>query len=317
MRTRGVSGEEALRAHPTDRRRNPSAQDPTCRPHRRGASARGLWQLEQLRAPPRAPATPPPRRRPRPPRSSPRWQREHARLDRTRQRRRQPLRHRLRADAASASCRRASCWSATSTPRKAPTERQGTGTTIVQMSPTGQEDAVRADRRHEAAGAVSRRRRPDDRAERAARRLRRRRQPAHHQRQVGDRQVRLPDRARTAKARRSRRSPSKNIQGPWDSTAVSEGAKTTLFVSNALNGGAVVGEKHDRQLDGGADRTGIGPNTSRRRCSSETGDREGHPLDRLGGSARARADGARRSPPTARCTWPTERQQDPRRSPKR
>jgi len=29
-----------------------------------------------------------------------------------------------------------------------------------------------------------------------------------------------------------------NIQGPWDSTAVSEGAKTTLFFSNVLNGGA-------------------------------------------------------------------------------
>jgi len=35
----------------------------------------------------------------------------------------------------------------------------------------------------------------------------------------------------------------KNIQGPWDSTAKSEGTKTTLFVSNALNGGAVEGEK--------------------------------------------------------------------------
>jgi predicted lipoprotein with Yx(FWY)xxD motif len=34
---------------------------------------------------------------------------------------------------------------------------------------------------------------------------------------------------------------SKNIQGPWDSTAKSEGAKTTLFVSNALNGGAAKG----------------------------------------------------------------------------
>jgi plastocyanin len=32
-----------------------------------------------------------------------------------------------------------------------------------------------------------------------------------------------------------------NIQGPWDSTAVSEGSKTTLFVSNALNGGAAEG----------------------------------------------------------------------------
>jgi predicted lipoprotein with Yx(FWY)xxD motif len=34
---------------------------------------------------------------------------------------------------------------------------------------------------------------------------------------------------------------SKNIQGPWDSTSVSEGSKTTLFISNALNGGAAKG----------------------------------------------------------------------------
>ncbi len=34
---------------------------------------------------------------------------------------------------------------------------------------------------------------------------------------------------------------SRNIQGPWDSTAKSEGSKTTLFVSNALNGGAAKG----------------------------------------------------------------------------
>jgi predicted lipoprotein with Yx(FWY)xxD motif len=33
----------------------------------------------------------------------------------------------------------------------------------------------------------------------------------------------------------------KNIQGPWDSTAKSTGSKTTLFVSNALNGGAARG----------------------------------------------------------------------------
>ncbi len=36
---------------------------------------------------------------------------------------------------------------------------------------------------------------------------------------------------------------SKNIQGPWDSTAKSEGTKTTLFVSNALNGGVEKGKK--------------------------------------------------------------------------
>jgi hypothetical protein len=34
-----------------------------------------------------------------------------------------------------------------------------------------------------------------------------------------------------------------NIQGPWDSTAKSEGSKTMLFVSNALNGGPVAGKK--------------------------------------------------------------------------
>jgi plastocyanin len=34
---------------------------------------------------------------------------------------------------------------------------------------------------------------------------------------------------------------SSNIQGPWDATAKSEGSKTTLFVSNALNGGAAKG----------------------------------------------------------------------------
>jgi hypothetical protein len=34
-----------------------------------------------------------------------------------------------------------------------------------------------------------------------------------------------------------------NIQGPWDMTAVSHGDMTTLFVSNALNGGAVKGKQ--------------------------------------------------------------------------
>jgi len=34
---------------------------------------------------------------------------------------------------------------------------------------------------------------------------------------------------------------SPNIQGPWDSTAKSEGSKTALFISNALNGGAAKG----------------------------------------------------------------------------
>ena len=33
----------------------------------------------------------------------------------------------------------------------------------------------------------------------------------------------------------------KNIQGPWDMTSVTQGSTTTLFVSNALNGGALKG----------------------------------------------------------------------------
>ncbi len=33
----------------------------------------------------------------------------------------------------------------------------------------------------------------------------------------------------------------KNIQGPWDMTSATEGSTTTLFVSNALNGGAAAG----------------------------------------------------------------------------
>jgi len=36
---------------------------------------------------------------------------------------------------------------------------------------------------------------------------------------------------------------SNDIQGPWDSTSKSEGSKTMLFVSNALNGGAAKGVK--------------------------------------------------------------------------
>lgn len=35
----------------------------------------------------------------------------------------------------------------------------------------------------------------------------------------------------------------KNIQGPWDMTSVTRGSTTTLFVSNALNGGATAGVK--------------------------------------------------------------------------
>jgi len=35
----------------------------------------------------------------------------------------------------------------------------------------------------------------------------------------------------------------KNIQGPWDMTSVTRGSTTTLFVSNALNGGAKAGLK--------------------------------------------------------------------------
>ena len=57
---------------------------------------------------------------------------------------------------------------------------------------------------------------------------------------------------------------SANIQGPWDSTAESEGAKTTLFVSNALNGGGVEGERRIDNSTVSSDRARI-----RRRTSAE------------------------------------------------
>ena len=81
---------------------------------------------------------------------------------------------------------------------------------------------------------------------------------------------------------------SNNIQGPWDSTAKSEGAKTTLFVSNALNGGAAKGKNTINNstvlridLESGAGQARRSPaNSGRRR----------HPLGELGRSARARPD---------------------------
>ena len=40
-----------------------------------------------------------------------------------------------------------------------------------------------------------------------------------------------------------------HIQGPWDMTAVTRGSTTALFVSNVLNGGAAAGAADRRQLD--------------------------------------------------------------------
>jgi hypothetical protein len=52
----------------------------------------------------------------------------------------------------------------------------------------------------------------------------------------------------------------KNIAGPWDMTSVTQGSTTTLFVSNVLNGGAKAG-LHSRQLDGAADSPELGRGT--------------------------------------------------------
>ena len=85
------------------------------------------------------------------------------------------------------------------------------------------------------------RRRADDGAGHPAGRIRRRRQPADDQRQVGDGEVRLPDRARhSGHAVQTISGPT--IQGPWDMTAVTHGDASTLFVSNVLNGGAGQGK---------------------------------------------------------------------------
>ena len=82
---------------------------------------------------------------------------------------------------------------------------------------------------------------------------------------------------------------SNNIQGPWDSTAESEGSKTSLFVSNALNGGAAKGiHTIDNStvlridLESGEGQTP--------KVTSETVIAERYPVGRFGGSSRARAD---------------------------
>ena len=108
---------------------------------------------------------------------------------------------------------------------------------------------------------------------------------------------------------------SKNIQGPWDSTAKSEGSKTTLFVSNALNGGAAKGIKTiDNstvlriELESGE---GQKP-----KVLSETVIANGIPwIDSRKPSCSARPDS--HSPPTGRCMWPRPKTARSSRSPKR
>ena len=89
---------------------------------------------------------------------------------------------------------------------------QGTGTTIVQESPTGQLSLFA----HIGLRQRPLRRRSDDRAGDPARRRRRRRQPADEQRQCGDRDRGRPDRARQHRPRdqddlRRRRSTDRGI----------------------------------------------------------------------------------------------------------
>ena len=108
---------------------------------------------------------------------------------------------------------------------------------------------------------------------------------------------------------------SKNIQGPWDSTAKSEGSKTTLFVSNALNGGAAKGiHTIDNstvlriELESGEGQTP--------KVLSETVIADGIPwVDSPKPSCSARPDS--RSPPTGRCMWPRPTAARSSRSPKR
>ena len=106
---------------------------------------------------------------------------------------------------------------------------QGTGTTIVQVSPHGQGDAVRPGRRQ----GVPRRGRPHHRPRDVAQRLGDRRLAAHQER----RHLRpwLPDRPRPVGAR-AQTIAGHGIDGPWDMTALDQGDITELFVTNVLGG---------------------------------------------------------------------------------
>src|SRR5271166_758896 len=82
----------------------------------------------------------------------------------------------------------------------------------------------------------------DDRIGDCAKRLCRGRQPAHQRRHLGDRQGRMPYRARQQRQRR-RYLHQLADQRPWDMTAVDQGSKSILFVSNVLNGTVAAGGK--------------------------------------------------------------------------
>ena len=110
---------------------------------------------------------------------------------------------------------------------------QGTGTTIVEITPSGARFAVRPDQSRASVG-LPRGRRPDHRALRAAQRLGDRRLAAHQDgngfRQAGC--LIVLDRWGTS----GRRSPATGINGPWDMTALDLGSQADLFVTNVLNG---------------------------------------------------------------------------------
>ena len=118
---------------------------------------------------------------------------------------------------------------------------QGTGTTIVELSPEREPDAVLAAEGLRSAG-MSGRCRPHDRAHDPARQLRGGRQPAVQRRFGGDVAagclIVLDPHGHPVETIAG-----KPINGPWDMTAASFFSFTDLFVSNVLNGTVEHGEK--------------------------------------------------------------------------
>ena len=113
--------------------------------------------------------------------------------------------------------------------------QQGTGRTIVQITPRGHRTVFAQHRSRQAAWRMPRRRRPQHGARGAAERLGSGRQHAIEERHGVHLSGRLPHRAQP-RGKVEETISGKGINGPWDSTVVVTGHFAQLFVTNVLNG---------------------------------------------------------------------------------
>ena len=224
------------------------------------------------------------------------------------ERRPEPLRDRHRARQTSARSSRGDI--ADQQLQQLDENQQGTGTTIVQITPA--RARCRCSRRSTPPtlpGPVPGRRRPDDGAGDAARQgyvvvgsL------PTDERHSRDGEGRLPDRAQQQRPRRSRRSPARPINGPWDMTAVSQGTVQHAVRHERAQRHGRPRRNADRRRHGRADRAcARAPTVTRRVVTPMHVIADRLPRAHRRSGAGGRPDGRRRSATTARCTWPTRR----------